>query len=166
MLCPLNYTLITRNERWAFCVLSFVLIEIAKGELMVCFDNIRDNAPEGQRAAVKALQVWIILISKAVNRQTINYNELSKKIGYENALFPLNQILGHIMYFCIQNNIPPLTIIVVSQEGIPGEGLVTVELNDISKFLQKQENVFKFDWFNYLPPTIDEFHNAWEIGNR
>ena len=130
------------------------------------FDDIRDRTQEGQRAAIKALQTWLILISKAVNRQTIRYNELARKLGYENPLFPLNQILGHIMFFCRQNNIPPLTIIVVNQDGIPGEGLITVELNNINEFLRTQENVFNFEWFNYLPPTTDELHSAWEEGNR
>jgi hypothetical protein len=129
------------------------------------FDDIRDRTQEGQRAAIKAVQTWLILISKAVNRQTIRYSELAEKLGYENPLFPLNKILGHIMFFCKQNNIPPLTIIVVNQDGIPGEGLITVELNNINEFLRTLESVFNFEWFNCLPPTAGEFHRAWKKGN-
>ena len=73
---------------------------------------------------------------------------------------PLGVILGCIMFYCQQqNDMPPLTLLVVNQSGIPGEGFSAEELED---YHQRREDVFNFPWFKIIPPTIEEFQQARE----
>lgn len=99
----------------------------------------------------RALQVWQILIGKAHNRQTITYIDLANMIGYSDAK-PLPNILNYIMKYCKQNDLPPLTALVVNKKtGAPGSGLTT--LRDLNA---DREEIFNFDWYALIPPTPDE----------
>ena len=61
------------------------------------------------------------------------------------------------MFYCQQNEIPPLTILVVNQNtGLPGEGLTGADLN------ADREAVFNFDWYSIVPPTPEEFKEAYD----
>jgi hypothetical protein len=103
----------------------------------------------------RALQVWQILIGKAYNRQTITYIDLAKIIGYTDAR-PIPNILNHIMCFCDQNNLPPLTALVVNKgTGAPGEGLTTLKNPDSDR-----ERVFNVNWYDLVPPTPDQLRQA------
>jgi len=65
-------------------------------------------------------------------------------------------ILGCIMWFCEQNRLPPLTVLVVNREtGLPGEGLSTIE--EVNK---DREAVFAFDWFSIEPPQNGDFERV------
>ena len=107
----------------------------------------------------RALQVWQILISKAANRQIATYEELEEALGYKGAgVFA--QTLGHIMYYCDQNDLPPLTALVVKKyKGIPGTGLTTPKDLDVQR-----EEVFRYKWFRDIPPTPEELKNAYDRG--
>jgi len=106
--------------------------------------------------STRALQVWLILIGKASNRQMVTYGMLAKMLGYEGA-GTLAHILGHIMHYCHENQLPPLTVLVVNQDtGLPGEGLVGADLN------AGREAVFRFDWHSLVPPAPDELAAAYE----
>jgi hypothetical protein len=103
----------------------------------------------------RALQVWQILIGKAHNRQTITYIALANMIGYSDAR-PIPNILDHIMRYCVQNDLPSLTALVVNKgTGAPGDGLTTLKDPDADR-----EEVFNFDWYALIPPTPDEFRLA------
>jgi hypothetical protein len=85
---------------------------------------------------------------------------LANMLGYESAGV-LSQPLGHIMYYCQQNDLPPLTILVVNQDtGLPGEGLTGVKLN------ADRESVFRFDWYSIIPPTPGELSEAYNRGEN
>jgi hypothetical protein len=105
--------------------------------------------------ATRALQIWQILISKAHNRQTLTYGILANLLGFEGA-GTLGRPLAHIMNYCHQNELPPLTVLVVNQEtGLPGTGFTTtIDLH------VEREAVFDYNWFGIVPPTPDELHNA------
>ncbi|MCQ9206862.1 MAG: hypothetical protein NG740_03160 [Omnitrophica bacterium] len=122
------------------------------------FSNLVNSAAIGEKAAIRALQTWQFLVGKASNRQTVRYGDLAKLMGYRDNR-PLSSILGHVMYFCNQNNLPPLTIIVVNKDGTPGEGFSDAAPDEFHK---KREEVFLFDWFGIMPPTIQEFQKAWQ----
>ena len=124
-------------------------------------DAVREAKP-GEKAVIRAQQVWQYLIGKAYNRQTIRYGDLAQRLGYEGPR-PLNPILGHIMFFCQQNELPPLTILVVSKDGTPGEGFTDTDPND---FHRRREDVFNYDWYGIVPPTIEELGKAWEKGQH
>src|SRR5947209_865880 len=71
----------------------------------------------------RALQAWQILIGAAFNRQSLTYTMLSEIVGFDGAGV-WNEILGHLMQYCLQNHLPVLTVLVVNQEsGRPGQGI-------------------------------------------
>lgn len=106
----------------------------------------------------RALQIWLILIGAAHNRQIITYGHLTKLFGMKMSV-ALTQPLGHIMYYCIQNNLPPLTVLVVNKEtGRPGDGLLGTDLD------AAREKVFEYPWYDLVPPTREELDAAYKTG--
>ena len=68
----------------------------------------------------------------------------------------LAHMLGHIMGYCRQNSLPPLTVLVVNQQtGLPGEGLTGVDPN------ADREAVFNYDWYAICPPTLEQLAAAY-----
>ena len=58
--------------------------------------------------------------------------------------------------FCLLNELPPLTILVVGEtSGLPGTGFIAAE--DIPK---TQQEVFSFDWINHGAPSPEKFQDA------
>jgi alkylated DNA nucleotide flippase Atl1 len=109
----------------------------------------------------RAVQIWQILTGMAYNRQTTTYGEIADILGYEGAGV-LGRQLGHIMFFCAQNKLPPLTVLVVNGDtGLPGEGLETKK--DLHR---ERENVFNYDWFSIYPPIASEFAEAYEVARK
>ena len=92
------------------------------------------------------------------NRQIVRYDELSKLMEYSGNR-PLSIILGCIMYFCDQNELPPLTILVVNQDGVPGGGFTIEILDDCHT---RREEIHNYEWYKIVPPTINEFQSAFE----
>ncbi len=119
-----------------------------------------DRSAPGEKAALRALQIWQILISKASSYSIITYGKLAEILGYGGAgVFPA--ILGHILYYCQQNELPPLTSIVVKKEtGLPGEGF-GMRADQIPP---KQMEVFNYNWFGLVPPTIEKLMEAYANG--
>ena len=67
----------------------------------------------------------------------------------------LTQPLELIMKYCAENNLPPLTILVVSEKsGKPGEGLTTIKDMD-----QDRESVFAFNWYGLQPLGHSDFRS-------
>ena len=120
------------------------------------FDNVVDNANIGNKSSIRALQAWQYLIGKAANRQLVKYDELKDLMGYSDNR-PIGSILGCIMFYCEQNKMPPLTLIVVNKSGVPGSGFTAEVLKNYPK---RREDVFDFPWYKVIPPTIDEFQQA------
>jgi len=124
-------------------------------------EKVADN-PEGSKAAVRALQCWQILISKASMKSILTYGDLAKIIGFEGAGVFAN-ILGHILFYCQKNDLPPLTSIVVNRDtGLPGEGFGLEEGITLAEIPAKQMEVFEFNWFRIVPPTVEELKEAYE----
>ncbi|TVP64914.1 MAG: hypothetical protein EA343_04380 [Nodularia sp. (in: Bacteria)] len=116
--------------------------------------TFKDNPTHPKRA----LQIWQILICKASNRQTLTYGMLANILGFQGA-GTLAPILGHIMCYCQQYELPPLTVMVVNQKtGLPGEGLTSPD--DLHA---EREQVFNFDWFGLYPPSPEELQEAYKI---
>ena len=122
------------------------------------FDDVVEKANTGNKAPVRALQAWQYLIGKAANRQLVKYDELSELMGYPDNR-PMGSILGFIMFYCEQNRMPPLTLIVVNKSGVPGSGF-TAEI--LKNYPKRREAVFDFPWYKIIPPTIEEFRQAKE----
>ena len=103
----------------------------------------------------RSCQIWSLLICAARERKTYTYGDVAKILGYSGAGVMGNQ-LGPIMFYCKDNGLPPLTVLVVNQEtGLPGEGLSTLEEVNIDR-----EKVFNFDWFSLEPPQVSDFEKS------
>ena len=102
----------------------------------------------------RAVQAWQILVGMAHNRQTITYEGLSELMYGKSAAGVLAQILGHVAFYCEDNNLPPLTAIVVKKDsGAPGAE-IPVQRQSID---EQREKVYQHDWFDVYPPSESEF---------
>ena len=105
----------------------------------------------------RAVQAWQILVGAAMHRQSLTYEGLSELMYKRKAAGVLDRVLGHIAFFCIQNELPPLTSIVVGKtRGTPGEEIPF----DPSTIDADREKVYKTDWYDIYPPTASELHAA------
>ena len=117
---------------------------------------MRQFNPKATRPA-RAVQAWQILIGMAMNRQTTTYLGLSRFMYERDAPGVLDQILSHIAFWCIDNELPPLTAIVVGKEsGRPGRDIPV----DPRTFDEERERVYEFDRYNVYPPTEAELGAA------
>ncbi len=106
----------------------------------------------------RALQIWLILIGRAHHRQDLTYAELRQLMGYpEGTHNVVSGCLSPVTRFCEQNNLPPLTVLVVGEQtGKPGRGFSTGSGDQHAD----RAGVFDFDWYGIFPPTPDEFQGA------
>ena len=99
----------------------------------------------------RASQIWPILAYAALHRQTITYDSLGKLIGVPRA--GLGQLLGPIQRYCLDNKLPALTSIVVSEiSGDPSHGFSAADNVQVA-----QSAVYRHDWLSTVPPTPDRF---------
>lgn len=103
----------------------------------------------------RAVQIYQILVGAAHRREIMTYQILAERIGYKGAGV-LDRQLGHLMYWCSENGLPPLTVLVVNKTtGLPGVGLVeALDLNS------DRERVFNYDWYAIVPPTAGELPDS------
>jgi hypothetical protein len=102
----------------------------------------------------RAAQLWSVLSLAAHNRQVLTYDVVAKLTGM--ARMGLGQCLEPIQSYCLVHNLPPLTILVVSEKtGMPGVGFVAAQ--DIPK---AQQEVFRCDWLSHGGPSPEKFEQA------
>lgn len=121
---------------------------------------------DGGSAPKRALQAWLILIGCATNRQTLTYTGLSQSMFGHPAPGVLGQILGHIAAYCEANNLPQLNVLVVrGNVGAPGHAIPLAEDLEPAKrqvnFDEHREAVYRQDWYNIVPPAIQDLEQAW-----
>lgn len=103
-----------------------------------------------------AARAWIILVSAAMNRQTLNYLHLSDRLGPPPNGFA--SILGHILFFCRANKLPPLTSLVVLKDGgLPGDGF-----GNLGTIHSDREKVYAHPWHDIPAPRSLELAEAWK----
>ena len=103
----------------------------------------------------RALQIWSLLVNAAKDRRIYTYGELAKALGMSGAGV-MGTFLGPIMYYCQEQDLPPLTVLVVNKDtGLPGEGLTTLENVNLDR-----EKVFACKWFQREPPETGDFEEA------
>jgi hypothetical protein len=107
----------------------------------------------------RAVQAWQILVGKAMNRQTVTYEGLSKLMYGKEAAGVLSRVLGHIAFYCKDSNIPPITALVIEKRvGKPGDRIPV----DPARIDEERENVYRDDWYNIHPPSETELVTAYE----
>lgn len=95
----------------------------------------------------------MILVGRAMNRQTVTYELLSNLMYGKKAAGVLADVLGHVAVYCNANDLPPLTALVVGKaRGTPGEDIPT----DLATLDRDRERVYGKDWFDVYPPSEQE----------
>ena len=103
----------------------------------------------------RALQIWSLLVCAARDRRTYTYGQLASALGMGGAGV-MAQFLDPIMCYCAEQQLPPLTVLVVNQDtGRPGSGLTTLENVNVDR-----ERVFAYNWFQMEPPETGDFEEA------
>jgi hypothetical protein len=107
----------------------------------------------------RAVQMWQILTAAAMQRQTLTYEILAQKVYQRDAQGVLNQILGHIAFYCIENDLPLLTVLVVNKgTGQPGWNIPADRTP--GSIDQERERVYATDWYDIYPPNAQELAAA------
>ena len=106
--------------------------------------------------AERATQIWAVLAWAATHRQTITYSQLAQVTGAFTG--GLGALLEPIQSYCLQNALPPLTILVVQKEsGIPGAGFTGASASDLAS---AQAKVFSFNWLEHGNPGVKKLELA------
>ena len=104
----------------------------------------------------RASQIWAVLAWAASNRQILTYAILSRLIGVPAA--GLGQLLEPIQSYCLMNQLPPLTILVVRQStGLPGSGFTGAAAEELT---QNQISVFSYNWLEHGNPGSEKLELA------
>lgn len=96
-----------------------------------------------QRAAIG----WDVLTEAASKGNLVSYGELGAKIGIHHRV--VRHVLGLIQEYCLDRKLPPLTILVINQSGLPGTGFIAWEVDD---FEEGRVKVHNHNWFNEFNP--------------
>ena len=102
----------------------------------------------------RAAQLWSVLALAARQQQILSYDVAGKLTGLPRQAVGDN--LAPIQDYCLQNGLPAMTSLVVSEEtGLPSEGFVAAQ-----NVLPAQTRVFVFDWLARPTPTPEDFERA------
>ena len=96
-----------------------------------------------QRAAV----AWPILTETAAEGSKITYGDLARHLDMHPR--PIRYVLGVIQDHCLDEKLPPLTILVVNQRGRPGEGFIAWDVDDLQEGYQR---VWAYPWHQLPNP--------------
>jgi len=89
----------------------------------------------------RASRAWPILIEKAAAHETVTYGDLGRLLGVHHRA--IRFVLGVLQDYCLEEKLPPLTVLVVNRYGIQGSGFIALGNTSIEDGL---EVVFDFDW--------------------
>jgi hypothetical protein len=105
-------------------------------------------------ATERAAQIWSVLAWAATSRQVLTYRILGKLIGVPAR--GLGHLLEPVQSYCLRHGLPPLTILVVSEDtGLPSSGFTAAE--DIPR---NQLTVFAYDWLDHGAPSPEDLAEA------
>jgi hypothetical protein len=104
----------------------------------------------------RASQIWAVLAWAATHRQSITYSQLARLVGVPAA--GLGQLLEPIQSYCLVEELPPLTAIVVQQgSGLPGSGFTGASAEQYAQAIAK---VFAHDWLEQGNPQPERLERA------
>lgn len=99
----------------------------------------------------RAAQIWALLVFAALHRQTLTYERLSHLTGVPQQ--GLGPNLDPIQRYCLDNDLPPLTSLVVSKgTGVPEHGFSAA--GDVPR---AQAEVYGYDWLSVQAPRVEDF---------
>jgi hypothetical protein len=98
----------------------------------------------------RAVQAWQILVGMAMRGEKTNYLDLSKLMYGKEAAGVLDEILGHIAFYCKARELPQLNTLVVNKKtGTPGDLIPLAP----DSFPAETKRVFEENWYDLHPPT-------------
>ena len=104
----------------------------------------------------RAAQLWAVLVLAARHRQVLSYDLVARAIGVPRA--GVGGFLYPIQSYCLENSLPPLTVLIVSdQSGMPGVGFIAAQ--DIPA---AQVQVFRHPWLEAQAPTVEQLEMAYQ----
>src|SRR5271169_6874991 len=105
----------------------------------------------------RALQLWSVLVLAAMTRTVLTYEEVHALTGLPNNS---GDFLGHIHFYCVQNNLPLLpTLVVGIHTGRPS----FPEYNGL-EIPVEHRRCFDHDWMGHGVPTPDQLESAYVAG--
>jgi len=102
-----------------------------------------NNVNQHQRAA----KAWEILIEVAKKRNFIRYKGLGDKIEIHHRA--IRFVLGVIQEYCVINKLPPLTILIGDENGMPGKGFTAWNRENIN---EGKKEVYDYNWSSIENP--------------
>jgi putative restriction endonuclease len=108
----------------------------------------------------RAQQLWSLLALAATNRQVLTYDIVAKLIG---VIRPsIGDFLRPIQQYCTENQLPPLTVLVVSElDGLPSEGFIATTDIPVA-----QIQVFSKNWLAVSTPSETQLIDAYSRAQR
>jgi len=104
--------------------------------------------------AQRALQLWSILVLAARSRQIWTYEIVGNACGL--PAVSIGDFLRPIQQFCAENNLPPLTSIIVNKsDGMPGEGFLAENVP------LAQSQTFEKNWQEVRAPSVQQLAEAY-----
>lgn len=97
----------------------------------------------------RAYYAWSELVRAAKERTLLRYTEIGNSIGIHHRA--VGFALDPIHRYCIRENLPPLSILVVNETGLPGKGFTAW---DSDRFDEGCELVFEHPWENEPNPFV------------
>lgn len=96
----------------------------------------------------RAFLMWPILTNYAKKNKTISYRELARQMNIHWR--PIRYILSPIQNFCMKNELPPLTILVLNKlTSLPGDGFIAYDIENSQDGINK---VYAFNWDSIANP--------------
>jgi len=126
---------------------------------------LRKRSVQGARVWDQAEHLWLVLTAHVMTanpQRPITYGEVANRLRYPTigATRTLSRPLGLIGHACLLAQLPPLNIIVVSnQTGAPGAEAI---LRPNSTIEADQAAIFSIDWFSWRAPVAGSFRALWE----
>jgi putative restriction endonuclease len=97
---------------------------------------------------LRAALTWDTLVEIAKRETFIQYGELADKIGLTHPR-PLRHYLKILQSYCLENKLPPLTILAADESGVPGQGFIAWDADNIEEGKRK---VYGYNWMNLSNP--------------
>jgi hypothetical protein len=102
----------------------------------------------------RAAQIWSMLAWAAINRQELTYDIVGRLIGVPRR--GLGRLLEPIQSYCLVRQLPPLTLLVVSEvNGQPSSGFTATQ-----QIPEERQRVYGFDWLDHPAPTPELLEQA------
>jgi len=95
----------------------------------------------------RAARAWPLLTHLAAIGETTSYKGLGQHLGIHHRA--IRFVLAEIQDFCLAEKLPPITILVVGQGGMPGTGFIAWDVDDLDRGF---ELVYSYPWGDLSNP--------------